>query len=224
MTSPNYDSPAIHRQSAPLPVPATWLPAGTDPASARIAGADEVGRGAGAGPFLAASAEIPAGTQVPADLADSKSFDPRGRRIAALAAWAEEHCLITPVWYAVEEIDAIGIQAANIEAFEKIILTNGADFTLVDGNLRLRPERLGARAGAYRCETRAERFAAVAAASVWAKVTRDRVMAALAAQYPGYGLESAGYLTRAAIEAIRTRGRIKGVHRFSYRIAALGEK
>jgi ribonuclease HII len=206
------------------PIPPDWLPAGLDPTHARLAGADEVGRGSGAGPFLAASVEIPAGIEIPADLGDSKGFDPRGRRIAALAAWVEEHCLITPIWYSVEEIDTLGIGEANIAAFERIILANGADFTLVDGNLKLRAHKLGERAGAYRCETKAERFAPVAAASIWAKVTRDRVMAQIAQAHPGYGLEAAGYLTPGAIEAIRVRGRIPGVHRMSYRIAALGEK
>jgi len=157
-------------------------------------------------------------------LGDSKGFDPRGRRIAYLAAWVEEHCLITQAWYSVEEIDSLGIGEVNVAAFERIILTNGADFTLVDGNLKLRTHKLGDRVNAYRCETKAERFAPVAAASIWAKVTRDRVMAQIAQAHPGYGLEAAGYLTPAAIEAIRIRGRIPGVHRMSYRIAALGEK
>jgi ribonuclease HII len=68
---------------------------------------------------------------------------------------------------------------------------------------------------------RAERVPAVAAASIWAKVTRDRLMTEIAAANPGFGLESAGYLTAEAIEAIRTRGRIRGVHRFSFRIRGL---
>ena len=206
------------------PIPAGWLPAHLDPTHIRVAGADEVGRGSGAGPFLAASVEIPAGIEVPADLGDSKGFNPKGARIATLAAWVEEHCLITAVWYSADEIDTLGIGEVNVAAFERIILTNGADFTLVDGNLKLRAHKLGPHANAYRCETKAERFAPVAAASIWAKVTRDRVMAQIAQAHPGYGLEAAGYLTPAAIEAIRVRGRIKGVHRMSYRIAALGEK
>jgi ribonuclease HII len=197
------------------PVPAEWLPPGLDPTCARIAGADEVGRGSGAGPFLAASVIIPAGLEVPADLDDSKRFDPRGARIAQLAAWVEEHCVVHSALFSVEEIDSLGIGRVNVLAFERLIEINGADFTIVDGNLHLASGR------PFRCETKAERFAAVAAASIWAKVTRDRLMNEIAAAYPGYGLESAGYLTAEAIEAIRVRGRIPGVHRVSFRIRGL---
>ena len=196
-------------------VPAEWLPTGLDLANAHIAGADEVGRGSGAGPFLAACVQIPAGVEIPPDLDDSKRFDPRGRRIAELAAWVSDNCLVHSAMFSVEEIDTIGIGRANIEAFERLIEMNGADFTIVDGNLRLRSNR------PFRCVVRAERFPAVAAASIWAKVTRDRLMAEIAAANPGFGLESAGYLTAEAIEAIRTRGRIRGVHRFSFRIRGL---
>jgi ribonuclease HII len=164
---------------------------------------------------LAACVQIPAGVEIPPDLDDSKRFDPRGRRIAELAAWVGDNCLVHSVMFSVEEIDTIGIGRANIEAFERLIKMNGADFTIVDGNLPLRSSR------PFRCVVRAERFPAVAAASIWAKVTRDRLMAEIAAANPGFGLESAGYLTTEAIEAIRTRGRIKGVHRFSFRIRGL---
>ena len=197
------------------PIPPDWLPEGLDIATARIAGADEVGRGSGAGPFLAASVVIPVGIAVPPDLDDSKRFDPRGKRIAELAAWVDEYCLVHSVLYSVEEIDAIGIGRANIEAFERLIEINGADLTIVDGNLPLRATR------PFRCEVRAERFDAVAAASVWAKVTRDRLMNDIAAAHPGFGLESAGYLTPEAIAAIRGQGRIPGVHRISFRIRGL---
>jgi len=83
MATRDPDPTPARQKPVALAIPAAWLPAGADPIHVRIAGADEVGRGAGAGPFLAASVEIPAGTELPAALADSKSFDPRGARIAA---------------------------------------------------------------------------------------------------------------------------------------------
>ena len=161
-------------------IPADWLPAGVDPATARIAGADEVGRGSGAGLFLAACVEIPLGVVVPANLADSKRFNPRGATLAALAAWVEDNCRVHSVSYSVEQIDEMGIGRVNVEAFERLIEMAGVDLVIVDGNLRLHSKL------AFRCVTKAERFSPVAAASIWAKRTRDRAMNEVAAQHPGY--------------------------------------
>lgn len=193
------------------PIPSDWLPEGLDLAAARIAGQDEVGRGSIAGPFLAAACVFPPGFVVPEGLRDSKALDPKGKRIVEIAAAIEAHCEIFSVWYGPAEIDELGIGKVNVEAHERLLAMSGADFTIVDGNFKVSSER------PFRCAIKGERFAPVAAASVWAKVARDRVMAELALEYPGYGLESAGYGTPAAIAAVVARGRTP-IHRRSFNL------
>ena len=88
------------------------------------------------------------------------------------------------------------------------------DFAIVDGNRK--PIDLGCD-----CMTLVKgdsRSYSVAAASILAKVTRDKYMGRLAQQYPAYGFDkNAGYGTRRHIEGLRQYGIIRGVHRLSYR-------
>jgi ribonuclease HII len=197
------------------PIPVEWLPAGLSLDSARVAGIDEVGRGALAGPLVGAAVILPPGW-IPSGLRDSKRLTPASReRLASEITTHATAIRIEEVEPA--EIDRLGIGAANELLFARLLEEIAADFTLIDGTLRV----AGARAS--RCIPQGERFAPVAAASVIAKVHRDRLMAALAAARPGRGFEQAGYPTPANIEAIRRFGRTPQ-HRQSFRVGALGER
>lgn len=204
----------MSRPSPLEPIPSAWLP---DPAAsnARIGGIDEVGRGALCGPLVGAAVILPP-DWIPVGLRDSKTLSSASRE--RLASEITTHALAVRIEeIEAAEIDRLGIGGANRLLFERLLEALAADFTLVDGTLRLTTTH------PYRSEPRGERFAPVAAASIIAKVHRDRLMAALAAAHPGRGFEQAGYPTPANIEAIRRHGR-SAMHRHSFRIAALGER
>ncbi|HEX6471034.1 MAG TPA: ribonuclease HII [Streptosporangiaceae bacterium] len=178
----------------------------------RIAGVDEVGRGAWAGPVvvgaaitdLSAPPELagPGGRSIP--LTDSKLLTERSR-----AAFAE----ILPGWlagYAIgmagpEEIDDVGMTEALRRAAERALdaLPARPDAVILDGKHDL----LGA-GRPVRCAVGADRLSvSVAAASVLAKVHRDRLMAELGAGYPAYDFAgSAGYPSPAHQRALRELG------------------
>ncbi len=166
-----------------------------------IAGVDEVGRGPLAGPVLAAAVILP--TTLPAELAalidDSKKLTPT-RRAAALAALQASGALIGLGAASVREIEALNILHASMLAMRRAIaaLPQTPTHILVDGNR--------APGCNIPCTTIVHGDAislSIAAASIAAKITRDRLMARLDARYPGYGWEkNAGYaapIHRAAI-------------------------
>lgn len=166
-----------------------------------IAGVDEAGRGPWAGPVMAA-AVILAGP-VPAGLDDSKKLSAK-RREALFAALLDSDCLIGVGQASVAEIDAHNILQATWLAMTRAVEALGVDpgHVLVDGN-RLPAWRWPATAivGGDGKEP------AIAAASIIAKVTRDRIMAALAAEHPGYGwAANQGYGTAAHAEALKRLG------------------
>lgn len=155
-----------------------------------IAGVDEAGRGPWAGPVVAAAVILRG--PVPPGLNDSKKLSAR-RREALFAALLASECLIGVGQASVAEIDALNILQANHLAMTRAVEQLGVapDLVLVDGN-RLPPWRWPARAivGGDALEP------AISAASIIAKVTRDRIMADLAAQHPGYGwADNQGYGT-----------------------------
>jgi ribonuclease HII len=156
---------------------------------ARIAGVDEAGRGPLAGPVVAAAVVLdPA--RVPAGLADSKALKAPARMLMAteIAASAEVGVGIASV----EEIDALNILRASHLAMTRALAALPAppDLALIDGNLL--PDALP-------CPARAviggdATVAAIAAASIVAKVRRDAIMVALAQHFPGYGwAQNKGY-------------------------------
>ena len=157
---------------------------------APVCGIDEAGRGPWAGPVIAA-AVILRPDDIPPGLADSKTLS-KARREALLAR-LNEVALIGVGRAEVEEIDRLNILAATMLAMARavadLVLTPG--HALVDGN----------RAPELPCglETLVKgdgRCLSIAAASIVAKVTRDREMAALAERFPGFGWErNAGYGT-----------------------------
>ena len=196
------------------PIPSEWLPAGLDLATARISGADEVGRGALVGPLVLAACILPDGW-TPVGLRDSKQMTPEARERVARELLAKAEVWIEEVPPAL--IDRIGIGKANEVGFARLIERAKADFSLIDGTLKVPTEH------PFISITKGERFAPVAAASVVAKWYRDTLMAAMAQVYPDRGFEDSGYPTPRNIEVIRRFGRTPW-HRQTFRIASLGEK
>ncbi|MDQ4106623.1 MAG: ribonuclease HII [Actinomycetota bacterium] len=177
---------------------------------APLAGADEAGRGALAGPLVASAVILDPEAIEIEGLNDSKAVRPvfrEGlygevlRHAAALAV------VSLPAWW----IDRWGVGTANKEALKRAIgsLETWAGCGLADGNLRLGPE--------IECLPRADgRSAAVAAASVVAKVLRDHAMHHVSGEHGGYGFErNRGYGTREHQSALAEIGPCR-VHRLSY--------
>lgn len=168
----------------------------------RVCGVDEVGRGPLAGPVTAAAVILPA-RGIPRGLDDSKRLSAAERerlavRIMACADWAVAHA-------SVEEITALNIYHASHLAMCRAVaaLKSRPCVVLVDGN-RI-PAGLDRPARAI-VGGDGESLS-IAAASILAKVTRDRIMVDLAQQHPGYGWEqNMGYPTPAHRRALAERG------------------
>ena len=164
----------------------------------RVAGVDEVGRGPLAGPVLAAAVVL--ARPIPRDLAalldDSKKLD-AARREAAFRALHEAaragQAEIGVGAASVAEIGRLNILGAALLAMSRAVarLPTPPDHVLVDGN---QPPPLPC---AVRCVVGGDGISlSIAAASIVAKVLRDRAMARLAVRWPGYGWErNAGYGT-----------------------------
>lgn len=173
-----------------------------------LAGADEAGRGALAGPLVAA-AVILGGREISC-INDSKALRPdlREKVFGSLLCHAEAVSVVAfPAWW----IDRHGVGRANREALKGALssLEAGAGCWLADGNLALGP--------GVECVPRADaKSAAVAAASVVAKVVRDDAMRALSEQHSGYGFErNRGYGTAEHRGTLVELGPCR-VHRLSY--------
>jgi len=164
----------------------------------RIAGIDEVGRGPLAGPVVAAAVILP--RRMPEGLAslidDSKKLSPEAREAAYAALRARQAAGLVEIGIgaaSVGEITTVNILQASLLAMRRAEarLTMPPDFALVDGN---RPPSLRC---PVRCVVGGDAIClSIAAASIVAKVVRDRAMARLARRYPGYGWHAnAGYGT-----------------------------
>ncbi len=169
-----------------------------------VAGADEAGRGACAGPLVAGAAILPEGKRGEIDeLADSKLLTPLARErvyaevVDRALAWSV--VIIGPA-----EVDQRGLHVCNLSAMRRALasLTVGPEYVLTDG---FPVDGLGAPGLAV---WKGDRVAAcVAAASVLAKVTRDRLMVELDGQYPDYGFaEHKGYITDEHSAALTRHG------------------
>lgn len=159
---------------------------GLDP----VCGIDEAGRGPWAGPVVAA-AVILMPDDIPAGLADSKVLSKQRR--AVLFDELSRRAVVGVGRADVEEIDRLNILAATMLAMARAVaaLAQQPNHALVDGN---RPPALPC---GVECLVKGDaRCLSIAAASIIAKVTRDREMTALGERFPGFGWErNAGYGT-----------------------------
>ena len=176
-----------------------------------LCGVDEAGRGPLAGPVCAAAGILPRNCVIPG-LNDSKKLTEKKRE--ALYDVILESAVSCGIAFAtVEEIEEHNILVATFMAMNRAIaqLAPRPELALIDGN-RNTDIRLPSRCivgGDGKC-------ADIAAASVLAKVTRDRYMLQMAEQYPEYGFEKhKGYGTKAHYEAIRQYGP-SPIHRPSF--------
>jgi ribonuclease HII len=176
-----------------------------------VCGVDEVGRGPLAGPVVAAAVILDPRRPIPG-LDDSKKLTEKRRE--ALYDEILEKALAWSLGRAeVEEIDRINILRASLLAMKRAVagLAVTPGHALVDGNrlpeLPCSAEAIVGGDGSVAC---------ISAASIIAKVSRDREMVALDARYPGYGLaRHKGYPTRAHMEALGTLG-VTEIHRRSF--------
>jgi len=176
----------------------------------RIAGVDEAGRGPLAGPVVAAAVILdPA--RIPDGLDDSKKLTARARE--RLCAAIHAGCEVGLGEASVAEIDALNIlRASHLAMMRALAALAAVDFALIDGNLLPRDLALPARA----VVGGDARSLSIAAASIVAKATRDRIMVDLAQQHPGYGWErNAGYPTPAHLRALAEIG-VTPWHRRSF--------
>ncbi len=172
---------------------------------ARVCGVDEAGRGPLAGPVVAAAVILSPGdigAQAFAGLTDSKkmSATARARLFDVISARASVGVGIADI----ADIDLLNILGATMKAMADAVraVPGGVDYALVDGNrLPVLPcDGATVVKGDAKCLS-------IAAASVIAKVTRDRIMAELDAAYPGYGwARNAGYGTAEHLAALKALG------------------
>lgn len=176
-----------------------------------VCGVDEAGRGPLAGPVCAAAVMLPRGLVIPG-LDDSKKLSERRRE-----ALYDEICAQALGWSiafaSVAEIERLNILGATYLAMNRALegLPRAPQLALVDGN---RTEGI-----AFPCRAVVGgdgRCADIAAASILAKVTRDRYMREMGEKFPGYGFEKhKGYGTAAHYAALRELGPCE-IHRLSF--------
>jgi ribonuclease HII len=167
-----------------------------------VCGIDEAGRGPLCGPVFAAACILPDGL-VLEGLNDSKKLTPkkRDKLFDLICENAIAYCIASA---SVEEIDELNILEADLLAMRRAIdgLSVKADFALIDGNI----------ARGFQIPARAviggdAKSPSIAAASILAKVARDRDCLELDAQYPQYGIaKHKGYGTKQHMDALRTYG------------------
>lgn len=167
-----------------------------------VCGIDEAGRGPLCGPVFAAACVLPDGL-VLEGLNDSKKLTPkkRDKLFDLICENAIAYCIASA---SVEEIDEMNILEADLLAMRRAIdgLSVKADFALIDGNI----------ARGFQIPARAviggdAKSPSIAAASILAKVARDRDCINLDAQYPQYGIaKHKGYGTKQHMDALRTYG------------------
>lgn len=177
----------------------------------QICGIDEAGRGPLAGPVYAAAVILPEDCEI-AGLDDSKKLTEkkRARLYEEICNKAIAYCIS---WVDEKVIDEINILNATFSAMQRAVEGLGvpADFALVDGN---RSKGLNI---PFRCVIGGDaQSPSIAAASILAKVSRDRMITEAAKEYPVYGFEKhKGYGTKAHYDALTENGPCR-IHRQSF--------
>ena len=180
---------------------------------APIAGVDEAGRGACAGPLVIASVILKDlnSPQLSA-LRDSKELTEKERE-RLFPIIHEEALAISVIKVAPEDIDKRGVHAANLDGMRRAVqgLEVAPNYVLTDGYA------IEGMVTPSLAIWKGDQVApSISAASIIAKVTRDRIMVELDAQYPGYGLaKHKGYITAVHTKALETLG-VVDIHRKSY--------
>ncbi len=184
-------------------------------------GIDEVGRGCWAGPLVAGAVVLPTNRHLedgPIELRDSKKMTKTQRQVAS--DYLCKHATVGLGWVWPAEIDEHGLTWAVKTAMERAAaeITGSYDEIIIDGNINYFPRDTRAKAVVKADDS----VPAVSAASIVAKVARDRYMAGLGERYAGYGFEKhVGYGTAAHVAALKLLG-VSDIHRRSYKpIAAL---
>ena len=167
-----------------------------------ICGVDEAGRGPLCGPVVAAACILPLGFEME-ELNDSKKLTEKKREklFDIICENAVAYCIAEA---SVEEIDSMNILEADLLAMRRAIdgLAVKADFAIIDGNIA-RDFQIPARAVVHGDAI----SPSIAAASILAKVTRDRACIELDRAYPQYGIaKHKGYGTKAHMQALREYG------------------
>jgi ribonuclease HII len=168
-----------------------------------VAGIDEAGRGPLAGPVVAAAVIFHEKKRIPKGLNDSKQMTAEARE-ESFAAIIACGAIVGVGEASVDEIDLVNIRQATHLAMARAVRALGmaAAFALVDGN--------DAPALPCPCDTIVDgdaRSVSIAAASIVAKVTRDKMMRELHEEFPGYGWRNnKGYSTEAHLEALTRLG------------------
>lgn len=187
-----------------------------------VAGIDEAGRGACFGPITIAACALPPHPIAALDgLTDSKKLTPK-RREELFDVVMDKALAHSVIHISAADIDRRGIQNANLDGARRAIaaLDIAPGYVLIDAFYvpGLTAPQLPVIGGDYtaRC---------IAAASVLAKVSRDRLVTEMGERYPGYGVDKhKGYSTRAHMDAVRRHG-ASAEHRYTYaNVAAAHEK
>jgi len=199
--------------SSSVPKPDLWQSQVVDFGASEVCGVDEAGRGPLAGPVVVAAVILDANRPI-AGLDDSKKLSASKREtlysqiVAAATAYNIQR--ISP-----RIIDEINILQATLRGMQQaaLAIVTSASTILIDGN-RVPKELLGRARAVVKGDGK---YAAIAAASILAKVTRDRIMEEYDAIYPGYGFaQNKGYPTKQHLAAIRNLG-ITPIHRKTYK-------
>lgn len=179
----------------------------------RVMGLDEVGRGCLSGPVVAAGVIFEPGTDIPA-IQDSKTLTLK-ERIELTEVIKSGAAFWSIKWCTPEEIDELNILWASIKAMQKCAEADGADpdYLLVDGN------HFGSSMYPHTCIIKGDdRSMSIGAASILAKVYRDKWMIKLHKDYPHFGWDTnVGYPTKKHFEGLRKYG-ITKYHRRSFRL------
>jgi ribonuclease HII len=179
----------------------------------RIMGLDEVGRGCLSGPVVAAGVIFSPNTFVE-EIKDSKKLTlPEREELSVKIKQVAEFWTIQ--WCSSDEIDELNILKASLKAMNKCAEVDGADpdYLLVDGN------RYSGTLHPHKCLVKGDnRSMSIAAASIIAKVYRDKWMIKLHDEYPHYGWDTnVGYPTRQHFEGLKKHGATK-LHRMSFNL------